>query len=174
MFRYVASLAVVLLAASMTSAIAINVQEIAVSTSKGIRLERNDPTRIPLVDAASRAGEPRHLFQIPTPRGNTQTYLVLRDIFADAPPGVGYDVYIDLPAGRTPGGRSDMHYAGTINFFDTAPGHARERRLNITQKLKALAAEGLLSSTPTVTVVAGAPPRAEAYIGSVVIETEED
>jgi hypothetical protein len=155
------------------SAMAQNSKQLAVSTSQGIRLERNGPTRIPLADAGPRPKETGHLgFQIPPPRGNAQTYLVLQNIFAESPPGVGYDVYLDLPAGRAPGGRGDAHYVGTIHFFDTAPDHPREARLNITRNLKALAAEGQLSATPSVTVVPGATAQGDSQIGSVAIEME--
>jgi hypothetical protein len=173
MFRLVASLALLLFTSGPTSAMAQDVTQVAVSTSKDIRLGRDGPTRIPLVNAAAGSAETgrRPGAQIPLPRGNKQAYLVLQDIFADSPPGVGYDVYLDLPAGRPPG-RGDAHYVGTINFFDTASDHRREVRLNITDRLKALAEEGQLNATPSVTVVPGATAQAESQIGSVAIEVE--
>jgi hypothetical protein len=169
MFRFVTSLAILLLGSAPMSAMAQNPNQLAVSSSQGIRLEGNGPTRIPLVNAAARPGETGRLG---SPRGNVQTYLVLQNIFAKSPPGVGYDVYLDLPAGQAPGGREDRHYVGTFHFFDTSPSHPREARLNITQSLKALAAEGQLSSTPSVTVVPAAATQAESQIGSVAIEAE--
>jgi Protein of unknown function (DUF_B2219) len=168
MFRFIATLAMLLLGSAVMSAMAQNPNQLAVSSAQGIRLDRSSPTRIPLTPAG-RSGETLG-FRIP--RGNTQTYLVLQNIFAESPPGVGYDVYLDLPPGRAPPGRSDVHYVGTIHFFDTSPDHRREERLNITDSLKALAAEGQLSATPSVTVVPGATAQGDSQIGSVAIEAE--
>ena len=53
------------------------------------------------------------------------------------------------------------------------PGvRATKVRLNITDRLKALAEEGQLNATPSVTVVPGATAQAESQIGSVAIEVE--
>jgi hypothetical protein len=170
MSRFVVPLAMLLSGAVVMSAIAQPANKLAVSTAQGIRLDRSRPTRIPLTAAGS-SGE-NLSFRIPPPGRNTQTYLVLQNIFAESQPGVGYDVYLDLPPGRAPPGRSDVHYVGTIHFFDTAPDHRREERLNITDSLKALAAEGQLSAPPSVTVVPAATAEGDSQIGSVAIEAE--
>jgi hypothetical protein len=168
MFRFIVSVAMLLLGAAVMSAIAHPTNKLAVSTAQDIRLDRNGPTRIPLT-VAEGAGETLG-FRILPP--NTQIYLVLRNIFAESPPGIGYDIYLDLPAGRPPPGRSDVHYVGTIHFFDTAPDHRREERLNITDSLKALAAKGQLSGAPSVTVVPGATAQGDSQIGSIAIEAQ--
>src|ERR1700693_1967553 len=170
MFRFIVLLAMLLLGSAVMTGMAQPPTQLAASTAQGIRLDRSRPTRIPLT-AAGGSGKPLD-FRIPPPRGNTQTYLVFENIFAESPPGVGYDVYLDLPIGRAPPGRSDVHYVGTIHFFDTAPDHRREERLNITDSLKALAAEGQLSAPPSVTVVPGATAQGDSQIGSVAIEAE--
>ncbi len=170
MFRFIVPLAMLLLGSAVMTVMAQPPTQLAVSTAQGIRLDRSRPTRIPLTVGGG-SGETLG-FRIPPPRGDTQTYLVLQNIFAESPPGVGYDVYLDLPPGRAPPGRSDVHYVGTINFFDTAPDHRREERLNITDNLRALAAEGQLSAPPSVTVVPGATAQGDSQIGSVAIEAE--
>jgi hypothetical protein len=167
MFRFGAVLAALLFGSVFMPAMAQSPTQLAVSTDQGIRLERSGPTRIPLSAAAAFR---RPDFEIPPPRGDAQTYLVLQNIFAESPPGIGYDVYLDLPAGRTPPGRGDAHYVGTFHFFDANPSRPREARFNITQKLVTLAAEGLLSKAPSVTVVPGAATQAESRVGSVAIE----
>ena len=169
MFRFIVLLAILLAGAAVMSAIAQAANKLAVSTTEGIRLDRTRPTRIPL-RVSGGSGENVSL-RIP-PGRNTQTYLVLQNIFADSPPGVGYDVYLDLPPGRVPPGRRDVHYVGTFHFFDTAPDHRREERLNITDSFKALAAEGKLSAPPSVTVVPAATAEGDSQIGSVTIEAE--
>jgi hypothetical protein len=180
MFRFIAAVAALLLSAWLavpamaqprkpSDTEASDTKTVAVSAAQSIRLERSGPTRIAL---SGKAAAGRNDFRIPAPRGDGQTYLVLKGISAEAAPGVSYDVYLDLPPGRAPGGRADRHYVGTFNFFDTSPGHRREARLNITQQLKALADAGQLSATPTLTVVPGAAAKADSQIGSVAIEAE--
>jgi hypothetical protein len=176
MYRIVAALAVLFLSWTPVSALAqdpnhIDGKTIATSPAQSIRLDRSGPTRISL-DLAASTEDGHPLFQIPVPRGDSQIYLVLKGIFAESAPGVGYDVYLDLPPGRAPGGRGDRHYVGSFSFFDTSPGHRREVRLNITRQLKLIADAGQLSSAPTVTVVPGATAKAESQIGSVAIEME--
>ena len=171
MFWFIVPLAMLLLGSAVMTVMAEPPTQLAVSTAQGIRLDRSRPTRIPLTAARGFREAPR-LSDSSRSARNTQTYLVLRDIFADVPPGVGYDVYLDLPSGRAPRGRTDVHYVGTINFFDTAPDHRREERLNITDNLRALATEGQLSAPPSVTVVPGATAQGDLQIGSVAIEAE--
>jgi hypothetical protein len=170
MFRFIVPLAMLLFGTAVMSAMAQPANKLAISTAQSIRLDRSKPTRIPLMLTAG-SGETLSA-RIPPAGRNTQTYLVLQNIFAESPLGVGYDVYLDLAPGRAPPGRSDVHYVGTISFFDTGPDHRREERLNITDSLKALAAEGQLSATPSVTVVPGATALGDSQIGSVAIEAE--
>jgi hypothetical protein len=54
------------------------------------------------------------------PAGQTRTELILSGITFSAPPGVQFNVYLELP--DNPGRRE---YAGTINFFGVAPAGAQ-------------------------------------------------
>jgi tyrosinase len=103
---------------------------------------------------------------------NQAIYLVFRNIRATSPPGVLYDVYLDLPRDETPS-RESPSYVGTLNFFgvtmmqDMRHDDRREARrhemakmpprdvsFEVTDKLKSLRPEGGLSPKPSVTIVA--------------------
>jgi tyrosinase len=97
-----------------------------------------------------------------------RVYLVLKDVQADAAPGVHYDVYLDLPQGAQPN-HELPNYVGTINFFGvtmTADKHAamkpRTFSFDVTDNIQILAAKGELTPTPEVTIV----PQGEANAGA--------
>jgi tyrosinase len=104
--------------------------------------------------------------------GEKKLYLVLRKLRAEAPPGVLYHVYLDLPQGA-PLEKGQPHYVGAINFFDaTAHGDhegAVETKgtpkfygLNVTSITKALQEKGLLSEKPALTIAPSGTPAEEA------------
>jgi tyrosinase len=103
---------------------------------------------------------------------NKAIYLVFRNIRATSPPGVLYDVYLDLPRDETPSPESPS-YVRTINFFgvtmmqDMRRDDRREERrhkmakmpprdfsFEVTDKLKSLRPKGELIPRPSVTIVA--------------------
>ena len=105
-----------------------------------------------------------HVRTLPTGK---DIYLVLQNVKADAPPGVHYDVYLDLPQGTAPG--QDLpNYVGTMNFFGVtmmrdkmAAMKPRTFSFNVTEKIKALQAKGELTNTPAITLVPqGTPDKA--------------
>jgi tyrosinase len=81
-------------------------------------------------------------------------FLVLQNVQAMAPPGVYYEVYLDLPQGATPSTDSP-NFVGTINFFavtmssDMKAMKPRTFSINVTDKIKGLA----VTDTPAVTLV---------------------
>lgn len=109
-------------------------------------------------------------------------YVVLRQLKADAQPGVIYRAYLDLPQKPTPQQLAD-HYIGTINFFNFVQhGHAemavhrpgarvKERfvSFDVTSKIRALNATRTLRAKPVVTIIPdGTPaPNANPVIGKV-------
>jgi tyrosinase len=98
-------------------------------------------------------------------------YLRLEDVRTNAPPGIGYDVYINVPQGGRPT-RSDAGYAGTINFFGSVPhehsGHARRAgpvrtnnvSLDVTRVVEQLRAQGRDTGGLSVTLVPVGTPNA--------------
>jgi tyrosinase len=59
--------------------------------------------------------------------------LVLEDIRVEGRPRVFYEIYINLPPGRTSPTYTSPHYAGNVNFFGPAPekSHGKEREPQI-------------------------------------------
>jgi hypothetical protein len=97
-------------------------------------------------------------------------YLHLRGLYASAPPGVLYAVYLDLPANSTPAQRA-AHLVGTINFFDAVPHPGHESApadntkfvsFDASEVVRELRDKKLLSATPAVTLVPIGRPAAAA------------
>jgi hypothetical protein len=69
-----------------------------------------------------------------------------------------YNVYLDLPEGAAMPGADDPHYAGTLNFFHAATGHADHDggghtvAFNVTDNVAALQGKGQLTAYPSVTL----------------------
>jgi tyrosinase len=111
-----------------------------------------------------------------------KVYLAVDNLTTDAQPGVGYDIYLDLPKDASPQ-VAESHYVGSIGFFHAHPtegghtGHSAGDVFDITQLAANLAQDGKLTPQPTVTIVpAGKPvPGAGAAIGSfrIVISPNE-
>jgi len=100
---------------------------------------------------------------------NERIFLVLRDLATQEQPGVVYQVYLDLPAGSTPG-KDDPHYVGVINFYGAARAQGPEassssgfRSFDVTDVLRNLQRQNQLPDHSTVTIVpAGSVPNAAA------------
>jgi tyrosinase len=109
-------------------------------------------------------------------RPGRRLYLVLQDLFAHAPPGVVYDVYLNLPAGA--GAREAVrHWVGDLNFFD-AVGHQHHASgepdfvsYDITDVAQALLVKRRLGPQAIVAIVPSGSPVASArpQIGRVSI-----
>jgi hypothetical protein len=99
-------------------------------------------------------------------------FVVLRDLKASEPPGVLYDVYLDLPQGAHPK-LDDPHIIGTINFYNSVGPSAGNPEFlfsfDITDAARSLQARNLLSSRTTVTIVPSGTPEAnaEAVLGRI-------
>jgi hypothetical protein len=100
-----------------------------------------------------------------------QVYLTFTGAQAQTVPATTYNVYVGLPPGADPSGTSDIHYVGTLSFFNAASGRAIDISLNLTPRLGQLLAGNAIANDVRVTIVpAGAPPEAAApQIGSVRI-----
>jgi hypothetical protein len=99
-------------------------------------------------------------------------YLVVRNAHADAPPGVIYHIYLDLPPATHPA-RDDPHYVGALNFYaftnPAGPGSGRFRSFDITQAAIDLERRNLLTADTTIMIVPASSPnaRANATIGQI-------
>jgi hypothetical protein len=82
-------------------------------------------------------------------------YLVLREMAAQEQPGVLYHIYLDLPPGSSAPTKDDPHYVGVLNFYNAraegSPGVFRS--FEVTDLLRNLQKQGLLSDPITVTII---------------------
>jgi tyrosinase len=105
-------------------------------------------------------------------------YLVIKNLRSDTHPGVTYQVFLDVPAGKSLN-QAAAHRVGTINFFgavthhDVAPGQPDSKffSFDITDVVKGLQANKLLQDKPVVTIVPAGKPAADAkpVVGEVSI-----
>lgn len=98
-------------------------------------------------------------------------FLELHDLRASRPPGVIYDLYLDLPPNSQPEGPQDPHYIGTLNFFaaQRPPGAADfgsraavTRSYNVTSVAQKLKEAGLLTEDTLITIAPEAEPETAA------------
>ena len=104
-------------------------------------------------------------------------YLVIKNLYAEAPVQAIYRVYLDLPEGAAPSDPLNSHYVGSFNYFDSA-GHERHAMhaakpysFDITDVAANLGAMNLLKTEPTVTIVPSGEPSddAKAVVGDISI-----
>jgi hypothetical protein len=156
------------------SAVAERSIPLATSSAQGPITLGTRPTQVRLVappdaptgDASSLGARVRTL---PADR---PVYLRLIGLTANTAPGVTYNVYLNLPAGRAPGGTADPHYLGSFSFFDANP--ARGTAFNISKQLRQLDAAGKVGPDTTLTIVAAGEPSAGSapQIGRIVVTAE--
>lgn len=98
-------------------------------------------------------------------RPGRKLYLVLRDLRTEAQPGVLYSLYLDLPAGSSPG-KGDPHLAGSLSFFNARPGNQgksdRFVSFDVTALVKSLHAQGRLADPLTLTIIPDSRPSQDA------------
>ena len=128
------------------------------------------PVRIVLTDGPALAIRVRAL-----PAGH-KLFLVIRRLHAASPPGVLYNLFLDLDAGAALPADGDPRTLGTINFFAAVPpgGDVAAVSFDITQNLRAVAAKGGLTRGMPVTIVPMETPApgAGTVLGSVELVAE--
>jgi tyrosinase len=149
---------------SQTGLESVTTRRLAVATG-AIELGA-EPASIKLAPAREGAPPRGQLESVKTPK---HVYLVLRDLRAEAQPGVVYRILLDLPNGSAARGGS-ARQVGTVNFFGVA-GHDshgspdkdnRFLSFDITALAAPLLKNGQLSAEPTVTISPLGRPLAEA------------
>jgi len=95
-------------------------------------------------------------------------YLVIRNLRANAQPGVGYDIYVNLPE-RATGTAAASSYAGSITFFDVIGDHGDHGggldkffSFDVTDVFGTLSRAGRLGDRVSVTIVPKGEPAADA------------
>jgi len=91
-----------------------------------------------------------------------QIYLTFVQAQAPSSSSTTFNVYLGLAANAAPGGTSDPHYVGTINFFNATAGHPIDMSLNVTARVGALLAGGDIGDSVRVTIAPAGGPSADA------------
>jgi hypothetical protein len=134
------------------------------------------PTRVPLVSSThdgAAAGQTPLIGRLRSLGPGRRLYLELVGVTAHEPPGITYNVYLNLPPDAPTRGAADPHYLGTFGFFDVGAGD-RPVVLDVTEPVKRLVAAGAIGHDAVVTVVpAGTPtPRVSPQLDAIVITAE--
>jgi hypothetical protein len=136
------------------------------------------PVRVVLAGPGASAASLRALLQ--NLGSGKHLDLLLNGLSAAEPPGIVYDLYLDLPPGVTPA-EDDPHYVGTFNFFNFVPLPDAERSAatpsvtaysyDVTVVARTLQQRGLLRDPLTATIVPDGMPAigARAVIGEIVL-----
>lgn len=164
-------LAILLTTACSHGASAQDPGALAASTSLGVITLGAGPTEVTLVAPSDRAGSSDSSVagRLRSVEAGRQIYLTFARAQAQAAPGVGYNVYLGLPANTLPQGTSDSHYAGTLNFYN-ATGRPLDMSLNITSQVARLLAGNDIGDSVRVTIVpAGEAATPSPQVGGIRI-----
>jgi tyrosinase len=160
-------------------ALARNQLRVAAVKSKEIKL-KTGPTKVTLEPVAVEKGAKAVPFheRIKALPKEKHVYLLVKNLRADAQPGVLYQLYLDLPEGAK-GEKATPHFVGTVNFFHAVGhggAHAKKSsdqfyQFDITELARALHARNLLTARPTLTIAPAGTPAGDAnpVIGEVAV-----
>jgi tyrosinase len=141
----------------------------------------DDPVRVTLEPVPERDGEKaigmRQRVSALAPEG--RLYLVVRGLKADLPPGVLYNVYLDLPD-HAPRDARKRHAVGVFNFFDAAGKEPKDTTktkddrflsFDVTRRARFLHSQGLLRDKPVLTIIPSGKPAddAKATVGEILL-----
>ena len=140
---------------------------------------REEAARLPLTQPSSRPQVEPFTLHVQRMAPEKRIFLVLRNLHADAHPGVLFHVFLDVPANTLPR-QALEHRVGIINFFDAVrhgeqfAGEQQSTKFvsfDITELAHNLHDKKLLSEKPVVTIVPFGKPAADArpVIGEVSI-----
>jgi tyrosinase len=155
-----------------------NQVRVAMVKHKEIKLG-SGPTRVTLEPLAVKEGGKPLAFheRIRALPKDKHVYLIVKNLQADAQPGVLYHLYLDLPEGAKDE-KLTPHLVGTVNFFNAVMlgGHGKKGpepffQFDITDLARSLLSRDLLTATPTLTIApAGTPAeKANPVIGEVTV-----
>jgi tyrosinase len=134
------------------------------------------PVKVTLAAPATAAAQPlaERIAALPA---NRHLYLVVRGLKANLQPGTLYHVYLELPD-EAAGEHREHYLVGSLNFFDAAGhgdhgehaaaggssggGEGKFYSFDVTDLARELAAAGKLGAEPSLTVLPGDQPEAEA------------
>ena len=163
------------------SLVALAQQQLRVATvkSKEIKLG-SGPTKVTLEPLPPKEGAKALPFheQIKVLPKDKHVYLIVKNLQAEAEPGVLYHLYLELPEGAKDE-KAAPHLVGTVNFFHAVKhGGAHDQKapdqfyeFDITDLARGLLAKNILTASPTLTIApAGTPAeKANPVIGEVSV-----
>jgi hypothetical protein len=97
-------------------------------------------------------------------RNNRRLYLVIKDLHAENPPDVIYQVYLNLPKDKKPN-TEETRAIGSVNFYASQYGAPRSDfffSYDVTDTLKNLLARKLLNEPLIVTIIPTGEPAGES------------
>jgi tyrosinase len=156
-----------------------NQLRVASVKSKEIKLGQG-ATRVTLAPLPTKAGAKPLPFneRIRALPKDKHVYLIVRNLHADAQPGVLYHLYLDLPKGAKDE-KATPHFVGTVNFFHAVMhggAHGKKApdnfyQFDITDLARALQAKNLLTASPSLTIIPAGTPEVKANpaIGEVTV-----
>ncbi len=130
------------------------------------------PVKVAIEPVVERKGvEPKGITECVKSLGDAgQLHLVLKGLRTEIPPGVLYELYLDLPSNPT-AEQKRVHSVGVINFFsfvasETEDANNAKNRpvlsLNVTKIAKRLQTEGKLKDKPVLTIIPAGKPDDDA------------
>ena len=147
---------------AILTALAQNQKRVAAMKEKEIKLGLG-PTKVSLPLESEKEGVKPKAFteRVKAMPKDKHLYLIVKNLKADAPPGVLYQLYLDLPP-DTQGEKAAPHLVGSLNFFDAVKhgngGHAMKEgkepffSFDITSIARQLQASNLLAEQPVLTI----------------------
>lgn len=133
-----------------------------VAKSRGPIALKREGVRVALEPATGETRKSSLAARIGKLRHNRRLYLIIKDLHAENPPDVIYQVYLNLPKDKKTG-RQESHIVGTVNFYASQYGAPRSDfffSYDVTDTLKNLLARKLLSEPLIVTIIPAAQPAA--------------
>jgi hypothetical protein len=134
-------LLIVLSAACALRGLAQDPMPLATSSSPdavSLRPGKTEVRLVPVQDDRRRGERPSIASRLRGVVAGHQVYLNLTEVKAEDPPGVTYNVYVNLPPDRPPAGTSDPHYVGTFSFFNALSSRPTAVAINITPHVERL------------------------------------
>jgi hypothetical protein len=162
------AVAILLTTACSHGAMAQDRGTLAASTSGVITLGAG-PTEVTLDGASDSGASGSVAARLKSVEAGRQICLTFTRAQAPAAPGISYNLYLGLQASTVPGGASDPHYVGTLNFYNATSRRPLDMSLNITPYVGRLLASSEVGDDVRVTVVPAGEPAAAPQVAGIRI-----
>jgi hypothetical protein len=134
-----------------------------VARSRGPIALKPEGVRVALEPATGEARKSSLATRIGKLRNNRRLYLVIKDLHAENPPDVIYQVYLNLPKDKKTS--TETRAIGSVNFYASQYGAPRSDfffSYDVTDTLKNLLARKLLNEPLIVTIIPAGEPAGDS------------